>query len=1088
MDEYGDRQAPVPAQQNAEPLPSELTQAQAALADAYQRIAFLKEQNLSFERRILAQELLMRQTDFDELTGLYNMRAFCRYVAERLQEDPAGRYMIVRWDIDNFKIFNDVLGTAAGERLLRDIGILLRCNNARHGIYARLEADHFAHCLPAAGTDPEELFENVFKWLASYPADFKLTPRVGVYVIDDPELDVTIMCDRALLALRSIKNSHQQRIAYYDESLREKLLEEQQLIRDMSAALKQEQFQLYFQPQYNYNSGAIIGAEALVRWNHPFKGLLQPDQFIPLLERNGFIADLDEYVWDRACRLLSKWQSDQGRLAPISVAVNISRLDIYNPRLCENIKSLVDKYRLPPSMLKLEITESAYIEHPQQLIEVVAQLQRMGFIVEMDDFGSGYSSLNTLKDVPVDILKLDMKFLSSCLDSTRGGSILCSILRMARWLELPVIAEGVETREQADYLNSLGCCYMQGYYFSRPMPAEEFEQLLSESSLGATDKYRNIDISSAAAFWDASAYMSLIFNSFIGGVAILEYRDGNVEVLRINDDFLSILGASREEYAGRRLRLIQRLAEEYRPVFIDALERAIATGRETECETLSLPLAEEEKGAWIRTRLRLLAGNDRSYIFYAAIENISERKEAELASFPDMEQRPEQANPEEMRRLARLASLDPLTGLLNRAAMEQRITEELRDLGPEDTYALFMIDLDNFKQVNDLLGHLQGDLCLSRVAKDIAKLFRSSDIVGRIGGDEFMAFLPRRVTAKLVRDKAAALVNALQFTVGGSRPIHISTSLGVVIRCGPADFPSLYRQADMALYAAKSAGKSCSHIVEAAEGGQTRENTAATESANAVQLKELLECMDAGVVLLELADPVRQIYVSPGYCKLTGCSPESYQLPRPLREAGVHPEDLPGLEAALREGAARGAVADYVFREAGGGQGWTWRHCRAVRIRYQASAYPVMVAVITNIDELKRSAQIFETMVQHAPVGMGIYEMGERIKTLFCNDRMLEITGLTLEEYARRVAQDATVIFHPDDLPDAYITVLNALRENRPLDLVYHANADFWRSDRLMRAQGVKIGEQNGNPLLLVLFSDLTSQQAPSEDPSPRPG
>ena len=284
MDDYSDQRASASPDQCVHLPADETTDIGEPLSDAYQRIAALTEQNRIYKRRLQAQELQMQQTEFDDLTGLYNMRAFCRRVSQQLREEVNAAYLIVRWDIDRFKIFNDVLGVAAGDRLLRDIGLLLHRNHERYGIYAHLEADHFVHCLPA-GTNLESLFQDMFRWLATYPADFRLTPRVGVYVVDDPELAVSIMCDRALLALRSIKGNYQQRLAYYDESLREKLLEEQQLVNELSSALQQQQFKLFFQPQYNYSTGEIIGAEALVRWNHPTRGLLLPDKFIPLFEK-----------------------------------------------------------------------------------------------------------------------------------------------------------------------------------------------------------------------------------------------------------------------------------------------------------------------------------------------------------------------------------------------------------------------------------------------------------------------------------------------------------------------------------------------------------------------------------------------------------------------------------------------------------------------------------------------------------------------------------------------------------------------------------------------------------------------------------
>ena len=287
--------------------------------------------------------------------------------------------------------------------------------------------------------------------------------------------------------------------------MRSDIVKEQKLSSEMVEALENGQFEVYYQPQYDYENNSLVGAEALVRWNHPEKGMISPAVFIPMFERNGFITVLDEYVWEKACQDLRKWMDDKEKYIPISVSVNISRIDIYNPNLCKTLKNLVKKYNLNASALKLEITESAYMQSPEQLINVTKDLRANGFIVEMDDFGAGYSSLNILKDVPVDILKLDVNFLSKGEDDSKGGHILSSIIRMAHWLNIPVIAEGVETKEQADYLKSLSCVYMQGYYFSKPLPKNEFEKILVKSEVGDTKKYSSTNLEGIAEFWNPSA-------------------------------------------------------------------------------------------------------------------------------------------------------------------------------------------------------------------------------------------------------------------------------------------------------------------------------------------------------------------------------------------------------------------------------------------------------------------------------------------------------------------------------------------------------------------------------------------------------
>lgn len=406
-------------------------------------------------------------------------------------------------------------------------------------------------------------------------------------------------------------------------------MEEQELINEMDDALKSGQFILHFQPQVSYESGALIGAEALVRWNHPRKGLIMPDRFIPLFERNGFISKLDEYVWEQCCAYMRAWLDREEKLLPVSVAVNISRFDIYDPHLCEKIGAMVARYSLPPTALKLEITESAYMENPQQLISVVKQMQSAGFTVEMDDFGAGYSSLNTLKDVPVDILKLDVRFLAKGEDDARGGSILSSVIRMAHWLKLPVIAEGVETKAQADYLKSLNCFYMQGYYFGRPMPAEAFEALLKDRTVGKPDRYKDVNLEGMASFWDASAQTAMLFNSYVGGAAIAEYNGHGVELLRTNDNFYRNFETTREDYGRRVNSILDGFDEGNRRRFLDMLDEAVRTGGESACEVQNRSDAPLGPGFWTHNRAHVLAKNGDRYLIYISAENVTQRKRIE---------------------------------------------------------------------------------------------------------------------------------------------------------------------------------------------------------------------------------------------------------------------------------------------------------------------------------------------------------------------------------------------------------------------------------------------------------------------------
>ena len=397
----------------------------------------VSEQNKVNQQLLQAKEALIKAVETDELTGLLTRQAFFVHVKEYLDAHPGKKYEIIRFDLDNFSLINDILGVKTGDQILKDIGQQILSFQSRFDevlVAGHIEADHFAILHHPVKRNAEQLFKYIDTWIKRKEKAYHLNCRIGIYNITDPSIDPALMNDRALQALRSTKGLFSKRIAYYDDSMRKKRMSETELTDQMENALAKNQFEIYYQPQYNYESKEIIGAEALVRWNHPQKGLLSPGIFLPLFERNGLIIKLDNYVWDKVCQQLQIWHAKYGKKT-IPVSVNISRMDTYGEDLCIRLKKLVRKYKLPYNLLRLEITESSYVGDEKRLCKIVERLKDIGFTVEMDDFGSAYSSLNTLKDIPVDILKLDMKFLSDTENSARSGNILSSVVRMARWLQ-----------------------------------------------------------------------------------------------------------------------------------------------------------------------------------------------------------------------------------------------------------------------------------------------------------------------------------------------------------------------------------------------------------------------------------------------------------------------------------------------------------------------------------------------------------------------------------------------------------------------------------------------------------------------------
>lgn len=421
---------------------------------------------------------MINMIQYDRLTGLYSKQYFYQQAGEVLLRNPDQQYDIICSDIENFKLINDVFGVKAGDRLLRGIGNAYAERLKGIGICGRLNSDQFACLLKHRDDYTDDMFIESSILTNGLLDIHNIVMKWGIYNVEDRSVSIEQICDRALLAARSIKGQYGKYFAIYDDTLRNQLLREQAITDSMESALSQNQFLVYLQPKYRIKDEVLVGAEALVRWNHPVWGFLSPAEFIPLFEKNGFITRLDRFVWEKACAVLHDW--DERGYYPMSVSVNVSRADIYNEDLADTLVKIIEKYDLDPSRLHLEITESAYTENPKQIIDTVTTLRELGFVIEMDDFGSGYSSLNMLNDMPIDILKLDMKFIRSEMAKPKSQGILQFIINLARWMNLSVVAEGVETKAQLLRLTEIGCDYVQGYYFAKPMPCQEFEGLLDE--------------------------------------------------------------------------------------------------------------------------------------------------------------------------------------------------------------------------------------------------------------------------------------------------------------------------------------------------------------------------------------------------------------------------------------------------------------------------------------------------------------------------------------------------------------------------------------------------------------------------------
>ncbi len=421
-------------------------------------------------------ERLFRQTH-DQLTGMVNRDMFIEQVAEKLRQEPEEEYVMILSDIADFKIINDIYGQEAADRILLEIAGSIRALIHERSLYCRWGADQFAAFALKSDISPELLEKEIRDSMRSGDNQrfkYPVVVHAGYYEVKEKTLPVSVMVDRCIMAIAQVHDDYQRIVSVYDEELRQKRLWEQQINAELENALKEKQIFPYLQPQYN-SENELTGAEVLVRWQHPSEGFLAPYRFIPILEKNGMIVRVDTYIWEEACRILRSWKgSEKERL---HLSVNISPKDFYFIDIYETFTMLVERYHLNPGVLHLEITETVVINDAAENIRTINRLREYGFIVEMDDFGSGYSSLNLLRDMPVDVLKIDMAFLGRTAHPRKAEMILNNIIELAHRLDMISIAEGIEMKNQLDMLKQMGCNVFQGYYFAKPMPLADFEKL-----------------------------------------------------------------------------------------------------------------------------------------------------------------------------------------------------------------------------------------------------------------------------------------------------------------------------------------------------------------------------------------------------------------------------------------------------------------------------------------------------------------------------------------------------------------------------------------------------------------------------------
>ena len=427
-------------------------------------------------KRIRYSHILQKQLFTDSLTNLLSKDGFDWLLSKKLEKSSCDTYTLISFDIRHFEHFNALFGFSAGDELLKNIARICTKFCPKDELCAHLNSDHFVLLINEKLVRAEDIIENIKKEIQSLYSNYKIFINFGVYRLSNGIAEPAKMRDYSNAALRTVKSSSTKYIGYYDYELNAKLIQESIMASEMERALANREFIAYFQPKYCCTSAKPVGAEALVRWKKSENSIVSPDVFIPLFERNGFILKLDMYIFEEACKVLAN-QISKG-IKPVPISTNFSRIHMFNQNFAKNLAEIAGKYNIPPYLLEIEITESAFSANQKLLISLIEGLHGYGFSVSIDDFGSGYSSLNLIKEMKFDVIKIDQVFFRSNNEIERSKSVIQCILSLAKELGMRTVAEGVETEEQFLFLKEHECDTIQGFYFSKPLEENIFTQLL----------------------------------------------------------------------------------------------------------------------------------------------------------------------------------------------------------------------------------------------------------------------------------------------------------------------------------------------------------------------------------------------------------------------------------------------------------------------------------------------------------------------------------------------------------------------------------------------------------------------------------
>ena len=562
----------------------------------------------------------------NQLTGLYPPSGFMEKSKSFIGQISAGKYCMVAVDIQHFRLFNKLNGRAAGDKLLRYIADCLETRAQQcGGVAGYFEGDNFGVVMPWEMERIELLWSDVRAGIDLLGGAVGVIPAFGVSPIDDIKLPPEVYYDRATLALSHVAGRNN--IVVYNSAMEDNLEDEMRLLMEVNEALERDEFTFYVQPQCDIFTGKVVGAESLVRWVHSTKGLIPPGRFVPAMERSGTIYMLDQRVWEKVCQWLRSW-IDRG-YHPIPISINISRIDIMSLDVPEFLAGLLEKYDLPAKYIKTEITESAYAEEDSQINSTVDRLRQAGFLVMMDDFGSGYSSLNMLKSVPVDVIKMDMRFLEiSEEEGQKGVGILEAIVNMARLMGLPIIVEGVENLQQENILRNMGCRYTQGYYYFKPLPIDQFERLVAdERNLDFTGLHcKQVEEFHVRELMDGNLFTDTILNNALGPCAVYDIYEDQIEITRVNEQAYRLAGLDVSDNKDLSRKIWSNVRDDDRHILLSAFEQAFER-RPASAEGFIHYIRVDGKVLWVRIRVFFLREKEGHRIYFVSLSDLTALKQ-----------------------------------------------------------------------------------------------------------------------------------------------------------------------------------------------------------------------------------------------------------------------------------------------------------------------------------------------------------------------------------------------------------------------------------------------------------------------------